>query len=504
MSTPTPTSKGKKRRRTRSTGSSASPHGFKVTGFDASSSSPSSSKTTSLNELLDTSRGLTNMVLAHEIAVNRDFKLEDLKPESSALEKNVKDMLHKVFWDQLREELSRSPPAFQGALSVFGEAKGIILKLLTLPQHSRLQTEIMEKLDLELIEQQAANGVLDVENYAQYVLSLLARLCAPIRDEKIAELKGIQNIVSLLQGIMETLDLMNLDMANFTLHKAKPFIIAKSVEYEKDKFREFLSKQEDGLRTTREWLLRHASNGLASKPEEETPSYRKLLVNRVLIDAYSELLQWDEYYDLPETLVMDYKRIAALRDRVERTSVSTAVILCAFSGASEYIVPADAQGLKLRMKKDVDILLEDFYLDDDLLEILPKLGDQVIKIINEYLQKDKRGPPSLLPEGVGKAIRDNLAQMEDPNHRIRDLVQGRILDFAKRAAVGSKSGAPLQIPPGLTLCSKELGMIAGGFVQLISYNRSVFGDTYVDLIENHVLFREDASKDGRESRTVEA
>ncbi|QQP31699.1 Uncharacterized protein FKW44_025383, partial [Caligus rogercresseyi] len=50
----------------------------------------------------------------------------------------------------------------------------------------------------------------------------------------------------------------------------------------------------------------------------------------------------------------------------------------------------------------------------------------------------------------------------------------------------------------------ELGMIAGGFVQLISYNRSVFGDTYVDLIENHVLFREERPRMGGESRTVEA
>ena len=46
--------------------------------------------------------------------------------------------------------------------------------------------------------------------------------------------------------------------------------------------------------------------------------------------------------------------------------------------------------------------------------------------------------------------------------------------------------APLQIPPGLTLCQKELAQIAGSFVRLIAYNRSVFGEIYTEIIENHV------------------
>jgi len=55
--------------------------------------------------------------------------------------------------------------------------------------------------------------------------------------------------------------------------------------------------------------------------------YHKLLINRVLTDAFVELLEWDDYFGIPETLVMDLKRIVALRDAVERMSVSTAVIL---------------------------------------------------------------------------------------------------------------------------------------------------------------------------------
>ena len=87
-----------------------------------------------------------------------------------------------------------------------------------------------------------------------------------------------------------------------------------------------------------------------------------------------------------------------------------------------------------------------------------------------------------------KNLQDQIAEMEDPNHRIRDLVQRRIVDFNKQAIAGSRA-APLQIPPGLTLCQRELAQIAGGFVRLVSYNRSVFGEFYDDIIENHVLFK---------------
>ena len=48
----------------------------------------------------------------------------------------------------------------------------------------------------------------------------------------------------------------------------------------------------------------------------------------------------------PETLVMDSKRVVALRDATERTALSTAVILLTFSNVQGFIVPMDAQKLK--------------------------------------------------------------------------------------------------------------------------------------------------------------
>merc|ERR1712226_1625678 len=302
-----------------------------------------------------------------------------------------------------------------------------------------------ERLDLDLIKQQADNGVLDFDSYSVYVLDLMGKLCAPVRDDEINALKALdrKDVVKLFQGIMKTLDHMRLDMANFMIQQARPLIMSQSVEYE------------------------------------------KMLMNRILTEALVELLEWDESYSLPETLAMDHKRIISLRDQTERTSVSTAVILVSFSNISGFIIPMDAQKLKETIKSHVDILLQDFFDDTNLLTLLPNVALQVIKDINDYLKEKGK---ALLPDSTAKNLQDQISELEDPNHRIRDLVQKRIVDFNKQAIAGSRS-APLQIPPGLTLCQKELAQIAGGFVRLVSYNRAVFGEFYEDIIENHVLFK---------------
>ena len=43
--------------------------------------------------------------------------------------------------------------------------------------------------------------------------------------------------------IFDVMDLMKMDMANFTIQQIRPFIQKQSVEYERKKFKEFLDVQ---------------------------------------------------------------------------------------------------------------------------------------------------------------------------------------------------------------------------------------------------------------------
>eukprot|EP00092_Neocalanus_flemingeri_P051595 GFUD01060078.1.p1 GENE.GFUD01060078.1~~GFUD01060078.1.p1 ORF type:complete len:524 (+),score=140.01 GFUD01060078.1:207-1778(+) len=475
---------GKKRRRTRSMGSSLSPspgRGFFVPGYNAGGSSSSMS----LSELMDASKGmkgLTNMALAHEIAVDKNFSLTKIQPENE-IEKQIKEIMQKAFWDLLKEQLESEPPVYTQAMTLFTEIKAMLYSIL-LPQHEKLKEKIEGILDIEVIQQQIDAEVLEFDKYAGYILGLMGILCAPVRDDQIAALKQMTEIVPLFKGIMETLEMMKLDMANFTIQTVRGTIEKESKDYERKKFQEFLDTQDDGLGTTREWLIRHAP----TQDEIDDPKYKKLLGARILNEAYMEILEWDDYHNLPETLVMDAKRIYALRDKVERASVSTAVILLSFSNLNAFIIPMDSQRVKETVKQHADILLQDFFEDADLLKILPSVAAQVVKDVNDYLTEKNR---PVLGDELVKNLTEQLESLEDPNQRIRDLLQKRIVDFCKQLISSTNKSVP-QLPPGLTICKNDLGAIAGQFLKLVNYNKEVFGEFYNDIIENHCLFKVEA------------
>ena len=43
----------------------------------------------------------------------------------SRLERQVRDVVHKAFWDKLREEISQEPPVYNQALSLLQELKEV-------------------------------------------------------------------------------------------------------------------------------------------------------------------------------------------------------------------------------------------------------------------------------------------------------------------------------------------------------------------------------------------
>lgn len=68
----------------------------------------------------------------------------------------------------------------------------------------------------------------------------MAKSCAPVRDQQVAQLREINDIVETFRGILETMSVMKLDMANCLLDSIRKDVIAHSVTYEREKFQEFL------------------------------------------------------------------------------------------------------------------------------------------------------------------------------------------------------------------------------------------------------------------------
>ena len=65
---------------------------------------------------------------------------------------------------------------------------------LLLPSQTRVKDVITEKLDIDLIAQQAANNVLDVKAHALFIIDLMGKLCAPVRDEVINRFSKCESV----------------------------------------------------------------------------------------------------------------------------------------------------------------------------------------------------------------------------------------------------------------------------------------------------------------------
>lgn len=147
--------------------------------------------------------------------------------------------MHKAFFDVLREQLNRNPPCYDYAIHLLADIKDCFPQILS-QNNKRALDHINEILDESIIRQQAEKGVLDFKAYANFVIQILAKSCAPARDEAISKLLEIDDVVDTFRGILETMSLLKLDMANFLLDFSRNDIMANSVEYEKQKFNEYL------------------------------------------------------------------------------------------------------------------------------------------------------------------------------------------------------------------------------------------------------------------------
>lgn len=92
----------------------------------------------------------------------------------------------------------RTPGPCDGAARSAFLPLQILLSFLT-PGGNRLRTQICEVLDVDLIRQQAEHGAVDVQGLAAYVIGVMGKLCAPVRDDDIRELKATGDVVEVLR-----------------------------------------------------------------------------------------------------------------------------------------------------------------------------------------------------------------------------------------------------------------------------------------------------------------
>ncbi|TSQ92653.1 T-complex protein 11-like protein 1 [Bagarius yarrelli] len=446
---------------------------------------PSSpSKLVSVEDLMETAKGVTNMALAHEIVVNGGFQIKPAEPAEGSLEKRVKEIMHKAFWHHLETQLNEDPPVYEHAITLVGEIKETLLSFL-MPYQGRLKGQIEEALDLSLIQQQAENEALNISNVAQFIINTMGALCAPCRDEDICKLRDITDIVPLFRSIFEVLDKMKIDMANFAVRSLRPHLLQHSVEYERNKFQEFLNKQPNALEFTQKWLqesadsvLRGAEDGATSSPSSSS----QLLMN-IHNQAYLRLLHWEPGVEsFPETMLMDRGRFLEMQLELERLALVASVLLIVYNSAGEAIT--GLPGLVDALKNTVKILLADMHTPSFKAdETFAAIGEKLCLELGECLTRHGFSP--FHPDRQN-ALKGQIAAVKSQDNPIRKLVDSRIQTYLLGFLEPGPNRSPPAVPGGLVPVGKELEEIGIRLSHLVNFNKLVYSPFYQKLLQDLV------------------
>ncbi|NP_001120578.1 T-complex protein 11-like protein 2 [Xenopus tropicalis] len=456
--------------------------------------SPSSSppKPVTLDDMMATTRNLGNLMLAHEIVTNGNFQLNHIDPPQNSLEGRVKQIVHKAFWDCLESELNQDPPQYDYAIKLFDEIKEILLSFLT-PGTNRLRTQICEVLDVDLIKQQAEHNAVDIPKLGSYIISIMAKLCAPIRDEDVKNLKATGDIVQMLRDVLHVLDLMKMDMVNYTIQNIRPQLQRQLVEYERGKFQDILAKTPDALNQTTEWINESFRDAMQKQSDGSSSgangvSMDNLSPTLVLNSGYLKLLQVDYQNAVPETLITDDLRIQELRHKLQQVKIVASVCLVTQNAMGSYCTSSFTD----HIKEISAILLQG--MNNRALNLRETLNALSVKICYEMNKSlTERGLPTLSSEAQTN-LQGQICSITEKDHPIYSLIEKRTQEYLSTflCLPYPYKRVPL-LPGGLTTVQKELEFVAFHFASIVNFNKQVYGPFYANIFRK-LLFSETPGK----------
>ncbi|XP_068611671.1 T-complex protein 11-like protein 2 [Brachionichthys hirsutus] len=447
--------------------------------------SPSPVKILTMDEVVESAKELSNLCLAHELIVNPSFHVEPNRLPPNSIWKVVRDIAHKAFWDKLESELNDDPPEYRQAIRLLEEIRELLLSFLN-PDASRMRTQIMGVLDMDLIQQQADNDAVDIQGLAAYIITTMEKMCAPIREEEIKKLReNTDNIVTLYREIFRVLDLMTLDMVNHENRRLAEYLKVAGVEYERETFQSILDKTPTALNRTTSWIKSALEMLSANTPSEQTEGQgkgQKVVPGpfQILDAAFLIILRWDyAKAPPPETWMTDEVCLQEIQRQLQQCQVVNGVLLIVHN-----TIGGPIQGLPSlsdRLKRMTSVLLDGMHNPNfNLDEALESVSAQICCEINKSLTE--RSYSSLTP-ALQASLKGQICSITQKNNPIRTLVEDRLQHFFKAVISDPKPQVRLeQVPAGLTTIKPELMAIAAKFISLVKYNRDVYGHFYADII----------------------
>ncbi|KAG0207535.1 hypothetical protein BGX28_001257 [Mortierella sp. GBA30] len=269
--------------------SSAGNTTFATSTNDGSNNSAKAEITFDLPAGFATSEKQSRLQMLHELALEPSLRVEhNSQGSDSELVQRVEAMMRKAYFDNIREDAAKGELG-KWIPSILTSIRSQLLDMI--PAGSATAHRVSEAFDLEFVQQQVNRKVYDVKAALKDVLDMMSKLCAPVRDPIIRQLQedleelsqhnpfqletddgssssskkytatsvAPKDLVSVLQGILELLDQMLMDMVNFKLMAARPKLEQQAIPYEQAAFKTMLADGETSLEATTSWLQASAA-----------------------------------------------------------------------------------------------------------------------------------------------------------------------------------------------------------------------------------------------------
>ena len=319
---------------------------------------------------------MTNEQLAHELLLDKNFRLDDKSgmSEDKLVHTKIRETFERAFWESLVDDLSCDPPSYARVLSVLTEIKTGIETLGA--GHAEAHT-IGEIIDVDLITEQLKShalrheGCLDlVDATVRVLVSMHDRMKSPERrqetTEKWAAMRQTMTegsdtdvvvrarfICAALEFVLDRVHSVRVDTANNKLKAIGPEIREHGIDYEKSHFNKKLDKKMITLDRTKTWIahtvLKITQNNDMRAPLEDLVNGKSEAFENVLYIGMVELVgdypHWrgstcdaDQQDLIPETIMLDLLRVKALNTHFHTDVVSSTILVTVESKLRENVM----------------------------------------------------------------------------------------------------------------------------------------------------------------------
>ncbi|KAL1903392.1 Protein SOSEKI 1 [Sporothrix stenoceras] len=275
---------------------------------------------------LDVNKIIHNPKLRHDI--NYDPELH-FRPNLDGEKGRRKQDKAQQFWDNLRDELAQFVTDRDAFLKAHGPddndwtlpallnaVKDIIQTLVP----ARDRDLLNEGLNVPLLMQQFARGVVDLEKLAAWLSSVLKLHCAPMRDDWVDEMynelsrgnrdNDVAELVKGMCSLLSVLEAMKLDVANHQIRCLRPLLIEDTVHFEQRFFHKKIQNRRMSVSAARNWY-EQAKSDFASPSVRHRQAFGNMAV--FFSGLVHLLLPSVEASQVPNTFLFDEDRIVKLR-----------------------------------------------------------------------------------------------------------------------------------------------------------------------------------------------